>query len=346
MVMVTRSARRNACEIFDDSRNSSDMSCNVPPWCSSGRACERRPRKIPTPICDIRSPFVLRSNFWKIPSQDKSVQNSSCSKKRKIKTCRVKQRDNIGKCRVLLFLLCALAGGVIVWFWRYQNINLNTRKEIISLFGLDQTSVAIDEECCHKMKQLAAALLLAEQTLRRARRHHTLMLTSHSGKIETPSTSFEPDLIADVEATKSGGEEWGGRAALWGIVPLWRSSPPPQVLLDTSAPAPGDCWPFSGSQGEVTFQWRETRRVRRVSVQHVRPDAARSAPHHFALYGILENGTWVSGMYGQYTYEGPAKQFFTLRPEFPPVKQVAFRVMSNHGNTKYTCVYRVHIYNK
>lgn len=40
-------------------------------------------------------------------------------------------------------------------------------------------------------------------------------------------------------------KEWDGqRVNLWGIVPLWQSSPSPEVVLSLENPRPGDCWPF------------------------------------------------------------------------------------------------------
>lgn len=38
--------------------------------------------------------------------------------------------------------------------------------------------------------------------------------------------------------------EWGGRVALWGVVPLWRAAPPPDTVLALRRPTLSDCWPF------------------------------------------------------------------------------------------------------
>lgn len=38
--------------------------------------------------------------------------------------------------------------------------------------------------------------------------------------------------------------EWGGNVAFWGVVPLWRNSPPPDTVLKLRKPTPSDCWPF------------------------------------------------------------------------------------------------------
>lgn len=63
------------------------------------------------------------------------------------------------------------------------------------------------------------------------------------------------------------------------------------------------------------------------------------------LQAVTENGTWVKSLTGEYKYEGPPKQFYALL-DAPPVSRVVFRVLSNQGNPRYTCVYRVHLYEK
>ena len=38
--------------------------------------------------------------------------------------------------------------------------------------------------------------------------------------------------------------EWGGNVAFWGVLPLWRNSPPPDTVLKLRRLTPSDCWPF------------------------------------------------------------------------------------------------------
>ncbi|CAH4029396.1 sperm-associated antigen 4 protein-like [Pieris brassicae] len=137
--------------------------------------------------------------------------------------------------------------------------------------------------------------------------------------------------------------EWGGRVSLWGVIPLWRAAPPLDTILALRKPTPSDCWPFSGSTGEIIIDVPQYAQVHSISLEHIRPDTAQSAPKDFIVYGILENGTWIKATDGTYWYNKPAKQYYSL-DNSAPLKRIVFRVLSNHGNQQYTCVYRVHLY--
>ncbi|CAK1547108.1 unnamed protein product [Leptosia nina] len=153
--------------------------------------------------------------------------------------------------------------------------------------------------------------------------------------------------IAGARAVKgSTTSEWGGRLGLWGIIPLWRASPPPETILALRQPTPSDCWPFSGSSGELIIHVPHSIQVDNISLEHIRPDTARSAPKDFVVYGILENGTWTKATDGTYRHNKPAKQYFSLDNCSAPLKSIVFQVLSNYGNPKYTCVYRVHLYSR
>ncbi|CAG9786240.1 unnamed protein product [Diatraea saccharalis] len=143
----------------------------------------------------------------------------------------------------------------------------------------------------------------------------------------------------------SGTEEYGGQLALWGVIPLWRAAPPPDTVLTLRKPTPSDCWPFSGSYGEILIELTRNVQIKAISLEHIRPDSARSAPKNFTFYGILENGTWVNVAEGEYNGKGPAKQYYRFNWSLP-LKKIIFRILSNQGNTKYTCLYRVHFYGK
>lgn len=41
---------------------------------------------------------------------------------------------------------------------------------------------------------------------------------------------------------------------------------------------------FRGSYGEITIEMPKTLLVSKISVEHIRPDTARSAPRHFVIY--------------------------------------------------------------
>ncbi|KAL0841141.1 hypothetical protein ABMA28_014889 [Loxostege sticticalis] len=344
MVMITRSAYRKACE----SSNSSDISQNniIPPWCSSGKVSERRARKLPT--WEIRSSYPVRENIWEYLHAD--AQRVISKRKRSHCNCKEKTKRTNGKNVAILFafLIIAVALMASIWITNIPKINLLTKviqgDKLVSLLGVARQT-EISEECCYRMKYLVEELFKTQQALRHTLRvRRTMMISTQI----TRAVNAEVDrkYIEGASVTKgSDTKEWGGQVALWGVVPLWRAAPPPDIVLARRKPTPSDCWPFSGSHGEILIELPQYIHVNYISVEHIRPDAARSAPKDFTLYGVLENGTLVNTVEGEYQNKGAAKQYFRCNWS-KPLKHLIFRVLSNQGNSKYTCVYRIHLYSK
>ncbi|XP_038212056.1 sperm-associated antigen 4 protein-like [Zerene cesonia] len=208
-----------------------------------------------------------------------------------------------------------------------------------------QKPVAVDEECCYRMRYLTTLISRSDYALRNTLRIRRTLFTSQSYGTVANNRNAIGSYVAGASVVKgSDTSEWGSRVALWGLVPLWRAAPPPDTILALRKPTPADCWPFSGSYGNIEIHLPRLTQVARVSVEHIRPDTARSAPKDFVIYGILENGTWIKAADGIYRYNKPAKQYYSLDNRNAPLKRIVFRVLSNHGNPKYTCVYRVHLY--
>ncbi|CAB3224036.1 unnamed protein product [Arctia plantaginis] len=226
---------------------------------------------------------------------------------------------------------------VSVSFWK-ENLEGDLTKLISLSFSDTHTSVSL--ECCHRLKYLTEELAKAEQTLRNTLRSRTMMLSSRSKTVHIGTR-----YISGASATKGADtKEWGGRVALWGIVPLWRATPPADIVLALRAPTLSDCWPFIGSYGEIEIQLPKVQRISYVTVEHIRPDTALSAPKHFIIYGVLANNTRIKAVNGQYRAEGSAKQYYQLSHTQIEWKMLIFRVLTNQGNAKYTCVYRIHLY--
>lgn len=60
--------------------------------------------------------------------------------------------------------------------------------------------------------------------------------------------------------------------------------------------------------------------------------------------GIEENGTRSKSVEAEYKNRRPAKQFFELIPNNATFQRFVLRILTNQGNSEYTCVYRVHMY--
>ncbi|XP_050560960.1 SUN domain-containing protein 3-like isoform X2 [Spodoptera frugiperda] len=347
MVIVTRSAYKRACESCD----SSDVSQKniMPPWCSSGKVYERsKSKKLATPKWEMRSTYPLRTNIWEYLYEDNVEQKFSCSNKRRHRKCKQKsvESDSCRKTAVWVILILGAVGisvSVSVWSTNATREDLPPKARITSLPKTESSS-SVSFECCNRMKYLSEQLARTEQTLRNTLRSRTLMLASRT-KTVAEAQDIDTRYIEGATASKgSDTTEWGGRVALWGVVPLWRAAPPPDTVLALRRPTLSDCWPFIGSYGEIIIRLRGTQRVRYVTVEHIHPDTARSAPKHFLIYGILANNTWIKIANSQYRAEGPAKQFFTLAYKYLEWKSLVFRVLTNQGNNKYTCIYRIHLY--
>ncbi|KAJ8730184.1 hypothetical protein PYW07_017222 [Mythimna separata] len=238
-----------------------------------------------------------------------------------------------------------------MWKANRTREDLTPKTKIMSLGTSDSSSSVSSFQCCKRMKYLAEQLAKAEQTLRNTLRSRTMMLTSRTKTEQMATVAGAKDIdtryIEGATASKgSDTTEWGGRVALWGVVPLWRAAPPPDTVLALRRPTLSDCWPFIGSYGEIIIRLPQTQRVRYITVEHIHPDTARSAPKHFLIYGVLTNNTWIKIANAQYRAEGPPKQYYPLAYSHIEWKSVVFRVLTNQGNEKYTCIYRVHLYGK
>ncbi|XP_059045407.1 uncharacterized protein LOC131841166 [Achroia grisella] len=345
MVMLTRSAYRKASESF----SSSDISQNkkIPPWCSSGKVTERKPRKVASPYWEMRSSYPFRENIWEYLYEDKS-KNLKCGCKRKKARCkqRINHKSN-GKTLITLLLAFICFCTIVSLCMNNKFPQINWLPKLISndkftYLVATEDSILVNEKCCRQMRYLAAELIRAQKTLSRTLRVRKAMVpyAAQAGNRE----ALYKSRIADASVTKGTDTvEWGGRLALWGVVPLWRAAPPPDIVLALRKPTPADCWPFMGSYGEIVIELTEQQVIQCISIEHLQPDTALSAPKEFVLYGILENGTWINAIHGQYYGNGAAKQYYQTSKSVQ-LKRLVFRVLSNHGNPTYTCLYRIHVY--
>ncbi|KAH0628368.1 hypothetical protein JD844_009438 [Phrynosoma platyrhinos] len=149
-----------------------------------------------------------------------------------------------------------------------------------------------------------------------------------------------------------------------------------QILSESDIPGenkdpdvyPGNCWAFHGSQGQVVIKLPEKIQPTAVTVQHISRTVAplkevTSAMKDFSVYGI-DNETDEETLLGTFMYdiEKETIQTFQLQASvsfglFPPLSPfqneaakpflyIKFKVQSNWGNIKFTCIYRVRVHGK
>ncbi|XP_047995569.1 uncharacterized protein LOC125233557 [Leguminivora glycinivorella] len=336
---------------FDKSDGATFHNCVVHTrYSTAGKVYERKqPLKVAMPR-EMRSAYPLRGNIWEYLNEDKNPGNFNSRCKRRRIRCKQTSENPAENNVIWLVLLLCLVIFITVTYSRLSSFIAHSKfitkvvpkTRLISLYN-PETSV--EEECCYVMKSLSASLLKAEQALRNTQRLRRLMIIrSQTSNSDGAPSQHEKDYIDD--ATVSRGSytlPWTSRVALWGVLPLWRSSPPMSNMLAKRSAVPSDCWPFSGSRGEIVIQLKQLTEVKRFGIEHVRPDTAKSAPKNFVLFGILDNGTWIKTLEAEYLNQGPAKQFFKVASS-SPIQKMLLKILTNQGNANYTCVYRIHLY--
>nr|XP_032834693.1 SUN domain-containing protein 1 isoform X2 [Petromyzon marinus] len=135
-------------------------------------------------------------------------------------------------------------------------------------------------------------------------------------------------------------------------VPLWYTSQSPRVIIQPDV-YPGDCWAFKGSRGYVAIKLSDTIYPSDFTLEHI-PRALSptgditSAPKDFAVYGLDEEIQQEGYLLGQYMYDkhGDPLQMFHMSNSTVahPFGIVELRILSNWGNSEYTCIYRFRVH--
>lgn len=117
---------------------------------------------------------------------------------------------------------------------------------------------------------------------------------------------------------------------------------------------PGSCWPMNGTSGYAIIQLTQTSLVSSVSISHPIQNAftdLRTAPRDFEVLGstaMYHNDTFVPLTSGRYDISINAQnhQKFVLEEAsgMIPIRRVMFKFLNNHGNSRYTCIYRLQVY--
>ncbi|XP_022829490.1 SUN domain-containing protein 2-like [Spodoptera litura] len=115
---------------------------------------------------------------------------------------------------------------------------------------------------------------------------------------------------------------------------------------------PGECWAFKGSRGEATIRLLGTVRITGISIEHIPPHIAptreiSSAPRLFQVEGLEKRYDPYPHDYGSFEYDKDGKPVQYFEVMFPSPKGhnlVKIRILTNWGNTVYTCVYRVRVH--
>ncbi|XP_061561577.1 SUN domain-containing protein 1-like isoform X2 [Phycodurus eques] len=148
-------------------------------------------------------------------------------------------------------------------------------------------------------------------------------------------------------------ETYETKAALLSLfgVPLWYFSQSPRVVIQPNV-HPGNCWAFRGSTGFLVIRLSMSVVPSAFSLEHIPKALApsgtlRSAPRHFAVYGLADAAQDRGTPLGSYAYEedGEALQTFYVTEENERAFQIIeVQVLSNWGHEEYTCMYRFRVH--
>lgn len=135
-------------------------------------------------------------------------------------------------------------------------------------------------------------------------------------------------------------------------IPLWYPSNTPRTII-TPSMNPGECWAFQNFPGFVVIQLSNMIEIEAFSMEHISrllvPNGKiDSAPKEFEVYGLAEENDKEPVKLGEYIYDydGEPLQFFEVQNKGHHFAIIEVRIVSNHGNPNYTCLYRFRVHGK
>nr|XP_037286857.1 uncharacterized protein LOC119179842 [Rhipicephalus microplus] len=134
-------------------------------------------------------------------------------------------------------------------------------------------------------------------------------------------------------------------------LPLWTFYRTAREAI-TPGMHPGECWAFRGSRGHLVVRLAQPIRVTAFSVEHISRLLAgsghtSSAPREFEMWGLDSETDSAGRLLGTYAYdaEGDTLQYFIVQDAKQAVYEyVEMKILSNHGNLEYTCLYRLRVH--
>ncbi|XP_058807725.1 klaroid protein-like [Phymastichus coffea] len=159
-------------------------------------------------------------------------------------------------------------------------------------------------------------------------------------------------LIVGTPDTKTYNEPKSLQLTVLGL-PVWKAGYyTPRKVIQSWTEA-GECWAFEGSQGKIIIEMAYEIVIEKVTLEHIPVSAALtgkidSAPKSFKVWSKVSD-EFVD--IGTFTYDdkGLHSQTFEIKKidmQTVPIKIVMLEILSNYGNSYYTCIYRFRIHGK
>ncbi|OQR73100.1 SUN domain-containing protein 1-like [Tropilaelaps mercedesae] len=145
-----------------------------------------------------------------------------------------------------------------------------------------------------------------------------------------------------------------GRYYMFGFIPLFWQRPSPRWAIQPTL-AVGQCWPFKGSVGYLVLRLSRRVKVEAFALEHIPASLAPtgnidSAPNHFQVFGLENEDDTDGTLLGNYSYSTAGEPLQHFKAQETAGDQtfdtVELKILSNHGNIHYTCLYRFRVHGK
>ncbi|KAK5641345.1 hypothetical protein RI129_009892 [Pyrocoelia pectoralis] len=149
-------------------------------------------------------------------------------------------------------------------------------------------------------------------------------------------------------------ENYNARTAVLSIfgIPIWHPANTARTVITPGA-IPGECWAFQNFPAFLVIKLAARVQIEAFSLEHISKVLSPngkidSAPKEFHVYGLQNATDKDPVLLGEYFYDenGPPIQYFTVAVHGLTFHIVELKIISNHGNLKYTCLYRFRVHGK
>ncbi|XP_060523195.1 SUN domain-containing protein 2-like [Cylas formicarius] len=249
--------------------------------------------------------------------------------------------------RVMGWALVVVVLGWYVNHVRYQVTHLSNDVENLKISVKELLDARMDILYkVHKIAETQENLRTSTQLL--VQREIEKLYSDKTGKTDFALESAGGSIVQVTAGTENYGQP---KNSLLGIS-LCEGVHGPRSMIQTGS-SPGECWALKGSSGGAIIKLLGSVRVDAVSMEHISKTISPSgdsstAPKDFAVWGLKAPGD-RGQLLGQFVYDtdGPLVQTFDLpRSAVKIFEYIELRILSNHGNPDFTCVYRFRVHGR
>ncbi|OAQ33176.1 hypothetical protein K457DRAFT_53150, partial [Linnemannia elongata AG-77] len=141
-----------------------------------------------------------------------------------------------------------------------------------------------------------------------------------------------------------------GRLGARFFVPLPRREKPAEKAIEPDMHA-GECWAMDGQEGQLAVRLARKIVITEVTIEHADPSVVLdlgSAAREIEIWGLRgrDDAAPVTNIDGDAPEKPKSRQTFSipLSKQIVPSVGAVFRIKSNWGHPKMTCIYRVRVH--